>query len=153
MRERRSDVLRLADHFVAERLPERPALDRALREHLERREYPGNVRDLRRLIMSISRRYVGEGPITVGALPIDERPAASARAPGADGSLDDAIACALAAGLGLKELLARTREVAIRVAIEQEAGSIRRASRRLGVTDRAVHMARAAQRAGGGPTA
>jgi len=147
LRERRSDVLRLAAHFVAEQLPNRPALDPALREHLASREYPGNVRDLRQLIMRMSRRYAGVGPITVGALPADERREASSSFRETDGSFDHGVADALAAGVGLKELLARTRESAIRLAIAHESGNVRRASRRLGVTERAIHMARAAQRA------
>jgi transcriptional regulator with GAF, ATPase, and Fis domain len=145
LRERRSDVLRLADHFLAERIPQRRAFDWALREHLNNRDYPGNVRDLRQLMLSISHRCVGAGPITIGSLPISERNGAAPKA-GQGGSLDDAIERALAAGVGLKELLAQTREIAIRLAIEQESGNIRRASSRLGVTDRAIHMARAAER-------
>ena len=151
LRERRSDVLKLAEHFVAEELPDRPALDPALREHLRRRDYPGNVRDLRQLIMRISRRHVGGGSITVGALPSNERPEGPLAPDGYNGAVEQAVAGALAAGVGLKELLAVTRESAIRVAIEQESGNVRRASRRLGVTDRAIHMARATQRADGRP--
>ena len=40
-----------------------------------RRDYPGNVRDLRQLALRISNRHVGPGPITAGDLPEEEWPA------------------------------------------------------------------------------
>jgi transcriptional regulator with GAF, ATPase, and Fis domain len=157
LRERRGDVLALAAHFLAEQLPDRtPELDAALCDYLLTRDYPGNIRDLRQLVVRISHRHVGTGRITVGALPFDERPAASSAPVGigaeADAAriavdFDTAVRHALARGTGLKELLGSTRETAVRLALEAESGNVRRASRRLGITDRAIHMQRAAKRA------
>jgi transcriptional regulator with GAF, ATPase, and Fis domain len=171
LRERRGDVLVLAGHFLAQLLPEStPQLDGALRDYLLEREYPGNIRDLRQLVVRLSHHHVGDGPITVGALPLDERPAPAASSPApAAGSpapvagplpihgggeaavpaidFDAAIHHALAHGARLKDLLGSTRETAVRLALEAESGNVRRASRRLGITDRAIHLQRAAQRA------
>ncbi len=157
LRERRGDVLELAGHFLSELLPDAtPQLDGALRDYLLARDYPGNIRDLRQLIVRLSHHHVGKGPITVGALPLDERPTAAggARAPApSEGEaarspldFDAAIQDALAHGARLKDLLGSTRETAVRLALEAESGNVRRASRRLGITDRAIHLQRAAQR-------
>ena len=156
LRERRGDVLMLASHFLAQLLPDStPQLDRALRDHLLERDYPGNIRDLRQLVVRLSHHHVGTGAITVGALPHEERPppaAGSVAQLEGDASpspidFDVAIQHALARGARLKDLLGSTRETAVRLALEAESGNVRRASRRLGITDRAIHLQRAAQRA------
>jgi transcriptional regulator with GAF, ATPase, and Fis domain len=158
LRERRGDVLTLAAHFLAQLLPDpAPQLDRALRDYLLERDYPGNIRDLRQLVVRLSHHHVGTGSITVGALPLEERPAPGGASPGARPAADDAspalidfdaaVQHALARGARLKDLLGSTRESAVRLALEAESGNVRRASRRLGITDRAIHLQRAAARA------
>jgi transcriptional regulator with GAF, ATPase, and Fis domain len=51
LRERTADILPLFHHFLAELAPAgtSPALDPVVRELVLRRDYPGNVRDLRQL--------------------------------------------------------------------------------------------------------
>src|SRR5207302_835000 len=66
LRERRSDIPLLARHFL------NVALESSVEELLMRREYPGNVRDLRQLMARIAARHVGSGPISVGDLPPDD---------------------------------------------------------------------------------
>ncbi len=75
--ERAEDILPLARHFMAQMYPDRDLveLDAPVQEFLSRRAYPGNVRDLRSLIQRIAHRHVGDGPITIGDIPADERPA------------------------------------------------------------------------------
>jgi transcriptional regulator with GAF, ATPase, and Fis domain len=77
LRERREDILPLFRHFFREAHPdgEPPELVDAVRELLVSRPYPGNVRDLRSLVLRISHRYLGAGLVTVGDLPDHERPA------------------------------------------------------------------------------
>jgi transcriptional regulator with GAF, ATPase, and Fis domain len=156
LRERRSDVLALARHFLAEQVPEEtPELDGTVCEYLLARDYPGNIRDLRQLVTRISHRHVGSASVSVGALPIEERPKREERredigAQSGDDVTDDfdaAIARALERGARLKDLLSSTRETAVRLTLEAESGNVRGASRRLGITDRAIHMQRAATRA------
>jgi transcriptional regulator with GAF, ATPase, and Fis domain len=158
LHERRSDVPALTQHFLDELSgPKRTSLDQPLRDYLQAREYPGNVRDLRQLVARLHHHHVGDGPITAGALPPEECPAAAeaagSRLPEAsaagDGAFADTIRHAVTRGIGLKDLIANTREAAICAALEAEGGNVRAASRRLGVTDRAIHLHRAAQRNGG----
>jgi transcriptional regulator with GAF, ATPase, and Fis domain len=68
LRERREDILPLVHHFLGELRPDKklPELDGPVCEYLLKRDYPGNVRDLKQLVTRISHRHVGPGPITVG---------------------------------------------------------------------------------------
>ncbi|MES1241871.1 MAG: sigma 54-interacting transcriptional regulator [Acidobacteriota bacterium] len=148
LRERREDIPALVRHFLRERYgDEVPEVDPEVLDLLLAREYPGNVRDLRQLVGRIAHRHVGTGPITVGDVPHEERPESScpgfaARPDGFEG----AVRLALARRLGLKEIGNLAAETAIRLALEEEKGSLRRAAERLGVTDRALQMRRAARK-------
>lgn len=149
LRERREDVLPLARHFLKEvfgtaALPE---FDPAVRDYLLGREYPGNVRELRQLVHRLAKRHVGDGPITLGDLPEDERQPAC-QAMQEDWRNDDlrrAVRRALSQGVGLKGLTTQTAKIAIQIALEDEEGNVRRAAARLQVTDRALQMRRAAE--------
>jgi transcriptional regulator with GAF, ATPase, and Fis domain len=149
LRDRPEDVIPLFRHFWSQLRPGRepPELDDAVREWLQARDYPGNVRDLKQLTARIAYRHVGPGPVTVGDLPPEERPD---RGPCPEEWRDDAfelaIRRALAQGMGLKEIGRITSETAIRIAVGDEEGNLQRAARRLGITDRALQMRRAAER-------
>jgi transcriptional regulator with GAF, ATPase, and Fis domain len=149
LQERREDILPLARHFLRVFRPDIPDLDfePAVRSLLLARVYPGNVRDLRHLVARIASRHVGPGPITVGDVPVDEYPAVIA----GDGQwlnadFEQAIRHAVDIGAGLKEISQAAAETAMRIAIDSEDGSLRLAAQRLGVTDRALQMRRAARR-------
>ena len=159
LRERRDDILPLATHFwrTSEASTDSLDFDPALRDFLMTRDYPGNVRDLRRIVMALRSRHPGSGPVSIGALPESERPLPSIiRANGAESiqvlSSDQwdasvgfrtAIERAVADGIGLKEIGRAASSAAIRIALQQENGNLQRAARRLGVTDRALQMRRA----------
>jgi transcriptional regulator with GAF, ATPase, and Fis domain len=144
--ERSADILPLARHFLAELIPDgTPPFDRAVRELLLSRDYPGNVRELRHLVARIAYRHAGPGPITVGDIPPEERPSAPAAGNGWSATaLEQWVHEALAEGVGLKEIGRITRDTAIRIALLSEDGNLQRASRALGVTDRALQLRRAA---------
>jgi transcriptional regulator with GAF, ATPase, and Fis domain len=149
LRDRAEDVLPLFEHFLAELAADgrAPVLDRVVREVLLRRDYPGNVRDLRQLAVRVSNRHVGPGPATVGDLPEEEWPRFDqAAGPGPGRALDwDTVArLALAGGASLRELRDAAADAAVRVAIEEADGNLRQAAGRLGVTDRALQLRRAA---------
>jgi transcriptional regulator with GAF, ATPase, and Fis domain len=155
LQERREDIVPLARHFLATFLPDLADadFDQPVREYLLNRAYPGNVRDLRQLIKRISSRHVGPGPITIGDLPDDEHPAntpekQSWRVP----EFERSIAQALSLGAGLKEISQAAAETATRIAMQEENGNVHNAARRLGVTDRALQMRRAALRQHNGGT-
>jgi transcriptional regulator with GAF, ATPase, and Fis domain len=145
LQERREDILPLAQHFLRMFKPDDPRLDfdLSVREYLLSRTYPGNVRDLRQLIARISSRHVGPGPITVGDIPADERPAGDpVRGSWRDADFEQAIRQALAMGAGLKEISQAAADTATRIALHDENNNAQLAARRLGVTARAVQERR-----------
>jgi transcriptional regulator with GAF, ATPase, and Fis domain len=145
LRERIQDVGPLVRYFLAQLRPGEavPELDAGVRDYLVTRPYPGNVRDLRQLVARICRRHVGPGPITAGNVPVDERPGAQTCGEWQAGGFERAIARALTLGVGLKEIGRAATDCAIRTALADEGGNLQRASRRLGITDRALQMRRA----------
>jgi transcriptional regulator with GAF, ATPase, and Fis domain len=148
LRERSEDILPLVSHFLRQLHPDQkpPELDQSVREFLLAREYPGNIRDLRQLTARLARRHVGPGPITAGAVPSDERPPAEvAVRQWPDAAFEASLRRALAVGVNLKEIGQAARETAIRTALAMEEGNLQRASRTLGITDRALQMRRAAR--------
>jgi len=147
LRERPEDVLQLARFFLGAGDEEPPELSEPVRDLLQTRDYPGNVRDLKQLMSRIRLRHVGPGPVSAGDVPPSERPG---RAPRTDWRDDLArpVTMAVALGVPLRELLDAAREAAIAAAVLRADGSLRRAAGRLGVSDRTLQMHRARRRAG-----
>lgn len=140
-------------HFLRERFGEEtPELDPAVLDLLLVRDYPGNVRDLRQLVGRIAHRHVGTGPITIGDVPEEERPRDEEwETPlETEDGFEGAVRQALGRGLSLKEIGNLATDEAVRLAVEEEGGNLRRAAERLGVTDRALQMRRAARRSTAG---
>ncbi len=151
LEERREDILPLARHFLREVYPDQdpPELAPTVRDYFLARDYPGNVRDLRQLVLQIGQRHVGPGPITAGDIPEGERPsAADFERSWRDESFENAIRRALASGTGMKEIGNAAADTAVKIALDDEGGNVKRAARRLGITDRALQMRRAARRKG-----
>jgi DNA-binding NtrC family response regulator len=153
LRERRGDILPLARHFLAMLAPpghfsragdgEAADMDAAVREFLLTRDYPGNVRELRQTVTRIWHRHSGPGPLTLGDLPPDDRPPAHAdEAAWPDAAFEEAIAHALALGVGLARIAQAAGDAAVRLALGQEAGNNLRAARRLGISARALQLRR-----------
>ena len=150
LRERAGDILHLVRHFIRQLKPSEkpPDLDESVRDYILRREYAGNVRDLKQLVTRIMTRHVGPGPITAGDLAEDERPGEEeVRKDWRDDFFDNSIKRALGLGLGLKEIASSAAETAIRLAIDSEEGRgrLKRAAQRLGITERALQMHRASR--------
>jgi transcriptional regulator with GAF, ATPase, and Fis domain len=150
LQERREDILPLASHFLGEFLAhEAPDFDTHVRDYLLNRAYPGNVRELRQLIQRIASRYPGAGPITAGDLPEEDRPASGnlSRA-WPDDRFEQSIVEAIALGTSLRDITRTATQMAARIAVEREDGNVRRAAKRLGITERALQMRRASDRLG-----
>jgi transcriptional regulator with PAS, ATPase and Fis domain len=98
------------------------------------------------MMAQVQARHVGTGPITLGDLPREEMMdhAASAQA-WCDEEFERAIHQAVCRGVKLKELSQQATEIAVRMVVDQEAGNLQRAAKRLGVTDRALQLRRASQ--------
>ena len=154
LRERREDIEPLARSFLDRSRAggKVPDFDPAVRAFLLSREYPGNVRDLLKLVERISQRHVGNGPVSVGDVPDDDRPPASTtrpagtRGPWYADAFENAVRQAIDEGADLKELTRISAETAISVAMADSAGSLAQAARSLGVTPRALQLRRAAGR-------
>jgi transcriptional regulator with GAF, ATPase, and Fis domain len=83
----------------------------------------------------------------VGDIPPEELPAdclANRNSRNAD--FERAVYHALALGAGLKEIGQAATDAALRIVLNEENGNLQLAARRLGVTDRALQMRRAAWR-------
>jgi len=115
LRERAHDILPLFRHFFRQAQPdgEPPELEDAVRDLLVSRPYPGNVRDLRSLVLRIVHRYVGTGVVTVGDIPDAERPAPPAPAGGwRSAELDACLGRALELGARPGDIAAAAKELA-----------------------------------------
>jgi len=151
LRERIEDIPVLVRYFLRTSRPGDPVLelDSAVLDLLVSRAYPGNVRELKQLVGRIMSRHEGRGPITVGDVPVEERPPVEAeRSAWPDGLFEQSIRQALARGVTLRALVKTVGETAIRVALSEER-SLHRAARRLGVTDRALQLRKAPRRIDG----
>jgi transcriptional regulator with GAF, ATPase, and Fis domain len=150
LRDRVEDILPLTRHFMLQLRPqeEPPVLNELVRAYLLNREYPGNVRDLKQVVSRMMYRHVGAGPITVGAIPEEERSVAASGPGWCDGSLERTLRRALSLGVGLKAISRAITDATIRIVVDEEDGNLQRAARKLGVTDRALQMRRAARRTG-----
>jgi len=148
LQNRSEDILSLARHFMRplcqnDLLPE---LDSTVRSYLVGRNYSGNIRELRQLSRRIMHRHVGSGRITAGDIPEEERPCvATEPLDRHNGDFDQAVRRALSFGAGLKEIGRAAEDVAEQIVLEEEDGNLQRAARKLGVTDRALQMRRAAR--------
>lgn len=146
LRERVSDIILLARHFAQQLAPDRstPDFDDAVQAYLLKRDYAGNIRDLKQIVSRLMYRHVGSGPITLGDIPETERQPFAVERP--DTTIESAIRHALDRGAGLKEIRALAEDTAIRLTLADEDDSVPRAARKLGVSDRALQLRRAARR-------
>jgi transcriptional regulator with GAF, ATPase, and Fis domain len=148
--ERREDILVLARHFISQLRPDDPPeLDDPVRRYLMEREYPGNVRDLKQLITRMIQHHVGPGAITVGDIPEMERPCGNSLDSRYEEELETAVRSAVTSGVSLKDIERAAGTLAEKIVIEEEQGNLQRAAVRLGVSDRALQIRRAARRPNG----
>jgi transcriptional regulator with GAF, ATPase, and Fis domain len=141
LKDRTDDILPLFRHFYRQVYPDRepPELESGVRDLLLNRAYPGNVRDLRSLVLRIAHRHLGDGFITVGDIPEQERPSPE-RPAGRwqDHRFEEGISRGLAQGAQLKDITAGATDAAMRLALAGEGGDVQRAAQLLGVPTAAV---------------
>lgn len=149
LRERLEDIIPLAEHFLRQASPdgELPELDPAVRDYLLKREYPGNVRDLQQVVSRLMYHQARDRTISIGYIAADERPVLElGKMAWLDLHFERAIQRAALFGAGLKDISRAAEDVVIRFVINAEGGSLQRAARRLGVTDRALQLRRSNRR-------
>lgn len=134
--ERPEDIVPLAEHFAAERLGKCPGFEDLLCACLNAREYPGNARDLRNLVTRLCGRHVGDGPMALGDLAPQDLGFQNSQVP----RLEAAVRTAILAGGELKDVQRVVRSAAIDAALAAHDGSVGRAARMLGFSDRALQM-------------
>jgi transcriptional regulator with GAF, ATPase, and Fis domain len=123
LRDRPDDIVPLFEHFFRQVHPDRqpPDLEDAVRHLLVSRGYPGNVRDLRSLVLRIAHRHLGDHYVTVGDVPEEDRPGAD-RSPSAgpwpDPAFEDSIRRALALGARLEDIASAVTQTVARLALE-----------------------------------
>ena len=152
LRERDGDIGTLAEAFLRE-FGCASGIDPTVRCYLERHAFPGNVRELRQLMQSAARAHAGSGALSPGCLPRAWRelgPGAPAPAVGAAAAGEAArplssnpellIRSWVDAGMSLQDITQRAGDLAIQFALALEGNHVGRASRRLGVTDRAIQL-------------
>jgi transcriptional regulator with GAF, ATPase, and Fis domain len=150
LHERREDIIPLVEHFLRESDFTGPVneFEPAVRDFFMVRNYRGNVRELRQLVLRMVGRHVGSGPLSLGDIPEDERPVVAEMFQGDwRRHIKDGIRHALARGITLRDIGSGASQTAIETVVDEEHGNLKRAARRLGVTDRALQMRRAADRA------
>ena len=146
LRERVEDIPALATHFLSEALEtnDAPALSAPLLEYIVSRDYSGNVRDLRLLMHSIARHYVGAGCVTIGGIPEDQRSRwKDTTSSWRNDTFEQAVRRAVMLGVPFKDIGRAAEETAVRIVLS-EAESTGQAARRLGVSPRAVQARRKA---------
>jgi transcriptional regulator with GAF, ATPase, and Fis domain len=146
LRDRPEDIIPLVLHFMRQQMPDTqvPEIDPAVRDYLVKRDYTGNIRELKQLVGRMLSRYCGDGLLTAGLVPDDERPLRGQELTDwRDGSFVQAIRRAVVFGAALKDISRVAEDIAVRLVVSDEEGNLQRAARRLGVTDRALQMRRA----------
>jgi len=118
LEDRREDVVPLFRHFFGQAAPDdpQPVLDEPVRDLLLHRRYPGNVRELRNLVLRIAHRHLGDGVVTVGDVPDDERPGRERPTAGTDSRLAESIRRSLESGATVQEVTTLVTETASRLA-------------------------------------
>lgn len=143
LRERKEDIVLLAEHFFTQHGIQQP-VDRQVYDFLLLRDYPGNVRELQQLITRIASKHLGEGPITIGDIPRSDWPdfaKLGASTPTGD-ELEAGVTTLLYQGMGLKEIKEQVTEIAKKVAITHESGNLKMAALRLRCSERILQMHR-----------
>lgn len=142
LHERREDIPVLVNYFLAKFFPgeECPQVDKTVMEYLMKRNYPGNVRELKQLVQRMLIKHVKHNKITIGELPENERIHQHTDSTNIIDRMENLIRIALLSGEGWWNLKDSISETAIRVALELENNSKEKAAERLGVNIRTVQL-------------
>jgi len=139
LRERKLDIPELAAYFLKQELKtdSPPAFSPQVIHFLLSLDFPGNIRELKQLIARLAFRYSGQGPITLGHIPlVDRQTSTFSLNSWQEGDFQQAIRQALGDGIGLKDIKRIVGDLAMEIAIEEAKGNLQQAAQRLGVSDR-----------------
>ena len=147
LRHHSGDIELLAKFFLKQFCKERqltaiPEFDPAVMDYMRSREYHGNIRELRQVVLRMAMLH-GEGAyITMGSIPSQDRPviAATDDFSRTMESWEESIKRAILSGESLMEIKNIAAYLAVKIAIDLERGDKQRAAERLNVTLRAVQQ-------------
>lgn len=152
LQERRDDIPALARHFLKQ-IQSRDSvsrIDKPVEIFLQKRKYPGNVRELKLLISRLAHLRKSGGLITMGCIPRSELMATGeSESFWPDRTFEIAVRQAVNLGMGLNIIIDKTVETAVRITIEDEkqksdgdsdsrAAILKRAAEKLGRTKRSL---------------
>lgn len=144
LEERKEDVPLLVNCFLAQLFPgnKLPEVDKLVMNYLVQRVYPGNIRELRQLVQRIALRHVQYKKISIGDIPINDRPHLCERSStnGHPDNMTTLIRNALLTGENWWNLKTRISETAIQVALDLEGNNKQKAAERLSVDVRTVQQ-------------
>lgn len=141
LRERGDDILELTRHFIREHSSHSVCdrvLNSAVAGFLEQREYPGNIRELRQLVLQMVHRHAGSGPISPGCIPIAQRPSAEKVFDRCHALFDEAVRLGLSLGMDLETIEKQANHAAKRRALAHAGDESQRAAIQLGVDIRTI---------------
>ncbi|NHA13370.1 sigma-54-dependent Fis family transcriptional regulator [Thioalkalivibrio sp. XN279] len=138
LRERRGDVLPLAQHLLARHAPGRqPGLTAAAAAQLRAHDWPGNVRELEN-VMQRALVLSGGGVIESGAIQFDACPAGARPASPGTAARPEATSRAEAGHAGLGATVRSHEERMILDTLHAARGSRKQAAERLGISPRTL---------------
>jgi transcriptional regulator with GAF, ATPase, and Fis domain len=144
LQERKEDIPLLVNHFLDGSFPEgkRPQMERLVMDYLTKKDYPGNVRELKQLVQRIVLRHVGHKRITIGEVPMGDRAqlCAGEKPQVVSDGMSGLIRNALLTGENWWNLKNRISETAIQVALDLEGNNKQKAAERLGLDVRTVQQ-------------
>ena len=163
LRARAADIPVLADRFLQE-FGCTQGIDHSVAQALAAHPFPGNVRELRQLMMQSAVKHCGGSRISIGDLPMawhrasyesgpaNAAPSDADLAVSAQAAIEQWVRQSVHSGLGLRDIAQRAGDIAINEALALERNHVGRAARRLGVTERAIQLRKAQRSASASAT-
>lgn len=143
LQERKEDIPLLVDCFLSLLIPDKkPIVDKLVMDYLVQRNYPGNIRELKQLVQRIALRHVQHKKISIGDVPVGDRPhvCAGNKTNGHSDSMKALIRNALLTGETWWNLKTTISETAIQVALDLEGNNKQKAAERLSIDVRTVQQ-------------
>lgn len=144
LEERRDDIPALVNYFLSQLFEEkkRPVPDKPVMEYLVKRNYPGNIRELRQLVQRLALKHIEHEKITIGEVPTEDRDVLCVSQVNTieKNGIDVFIRKALLTGENWWNLKNKISETAIEVALDLENNNKQKAAERLGVDVRTVQQ-------------
>jgi transcriptional regulator with GAF, ATPase, and Fis domain len=144
LQDRKDDIPLLVNFFISRLFPKNknPIVDKLVMDYLVQRNYPGNIRELKQLVQRIALRHVQHKKISIGDVPINDRPGVcnGNKTNGHSDSMKSLIRNALLTGENWWNLKTTISETAIQVALDLEGNNKQKAAERLSIDVRTVQQ-------------